>query len=476
MMDEELRKKAELHLLEKISKARAWLDTKAIYVATTYEAFIVHFVPGIKTMGVTRGYVLYVDPIWLLSDPDINGPEGHEYLGADLLHECGHVLRDLDRLEAVAKWFQSKGFDKKKANEWANIAGDMPINQDILSMKLKMHKWVITPDTYGFKPGLTMEGYAKLMLENQQMVEQKNSEGQEGEGEGQACKGKGKSKDKGKGTGKGDSSSGGGQSRRIGGGCCGGIAGNPNEEIEKGLDNTIGRDEYDQERIKYETAESIREYQEANGKGSTPGFIEEILPKKRKEKPPVDWKKELRYVVRRTTGNTVRGGSDYSLRRPSKRSMMLGVIRPGLIDQQPTVHVIVDSSGSMGTKQLQDAGDLTISVLEQLGIDQLWFQYADTQTHGPPKIISIKDVPKLNPQGRGGTSFIQPIQEALKLRPKPDILIYITDGDGDAPAVRPKNLSVIWCIVPTGCGRKPANWGHLVVCSNDQKLREPYNK
>lgn len=473
MISEEVQKKAEALLLEKLALARAWLDTKAIYVATTYEAFIVHFVPGIRTMGITKGYVLYVDPIWLLSDPDINGPQGHEYLGADLLHECGHVLRDLDRLDAVAKWFMSKGFDEKKAQGWANIAGDIPINDDIIKQGLRMHKWVVTSDTYGFKSGQTMEYYAKKMLEDQQKVEQTNSKGQGGEG-GE----KPGDPSSGKGSGKGDQGdpAGGGQKRRIGGGCCGGIAGNPNEEFEKELDHTVGRDEYDQERIKYETVEAIKEYQAAHGRGSTPGFIEEILPKKKKEKPPVDWRKELRYVMRRTTGSVVRGGSDYSLRRPSKRSMMLGVIRPGLIDQNPVVHIIVDSSGSMGTEQLQSANDLTISVLEQLGIDQVWFQYADTQTHGPPKIIATKDVPRLIPKGRGGTSFIQPIREALKLRPKPDILIYITDGDGDAPKTRPKDLDIIWCIVPTGCGRRPASWGHLVVCSNDQKLREPYNK
>lgn len=450
-------RKVEAHLLEKIALARAWLDTKAIYLATTYEAFIIHFVPGIRTMGVTKGYVLYVDPIWLFSDPDITGPIGHEYLGADLLHECGHVMRDLERLEAVARWFQSKGFDEKKAHHWANIAGDIPINDDIIKQGLKMHKWVVTSDTFGFKSGETMEYYAKELLKNQAKVEKTlRGSGNQGEPGGDS---------------QGDDE----HEQHIGGGCCGGIAGNA-EDFEKELDGTIGRDEYDQERVKYETAEAIKEHQQQFGKGSTPGFLEELLPKKKKERPSINWRQETMYLLRRCTGAIVCGGDDYSLRRPSKRSMMLGVVRPGLVDQKPVIDIKVDSSGSMGTKQLNDAKDVVCSVLEQLSIDQVWFQWADTQTYDKPALIGIKDIPQLVPKGRGGTSFVQPLMEAMKRQPKPDLVIYITDGDGDAPETKPKGLEVLWCIVPTPYGRRPAKWGHLVVCSNDQKLREPYGR
>lgn len=463
-VSEELRQKAEVHLLEKLALARAWLDTKAIYLCDTYEAFIVQFVPGIQTMGITKGFVLYADPIWLLTDPDINGPEGHEYLGADLLHECGHVLRDFERLEAVAKWFMSKGFDKEKAQAWANKAGDIPINDDIIKQGLKMHKWVLTHETYDFPAGLTMEGYAKLLLKDQKKIEEQQKKKKSGKGDKEGEPGE--SGEPGDDPGE----------QRIGGGCCGGIAGNPNEELEKELDSTIGRDEYDQERIKYETAEAIKEYQEANGKGSTPGFLEETLPKLKKKKDDINWRREAKYLLRRCTGAVVRGGSDYSLRRPSKRSMMLGVIRPGLIDQQPEIEVIVDSSGSMGTKQLNAAKNVVIGVLEQLGIDRVWFSWADTQIHGTPKLLAIKDIPTLVATGRGGTSFVEPLRTAMKRSPRPDLVVYITDGDGDAPATKPPGLNIVWCIVPTAYGRRPANWGHLIVCSNDQQLREPYNK
>lgn len=462
---EELRKKAEAHLLEKLALARAWLDTKAIYVSDTYEAFIVHFVPGIRTMGITRGFVLYIDPIWLLSDPDINGPLGHEYLGADLLHECGHILRDIERLDAVAAWFMSKGFDEKKAHAWANKAGDIPINDDIIKQGLRMHKWVLTHKTYDFKDGETMEYYAKQLLDNQKKVEgpKKPKKGdKDGDKEGES-------------SGPGDPGDDPAE-QRIGGGCCGGIAGNPNEELEKELDNTIGRDEYDQERIKYETAEAIKAYQEANGKGSTPGFLEEVLPKRPKKTFDHNWRRETKYLLRRCTGAAVRGGSDYSLRRPSKRSMMLGVIRPGLIDQEPVIDVKVDSSGSMGEAQLNDALDVIRGVLRQLAIDRVWFQWADTEGHDKPKLISINDIPRLIPKGRGGTSFIKPLEESMARRPRPDLVIYITDGDGDAPKTKPPGLNIVWVIVPTRYGRRPAPWGHLVVCSNDQQLREPYNK
>ncbi len=470
MIPPEVQKRAEQLLLEKFALARAWLDNHAVYLATTYESFIVHFVPGVKTMGVTRGYVLYADPVWLLSDPDINGSDGHEYLAADLLHECGHIMRDMDRLDAIANWFMGKGFDKKTAHEWANIAGDMPINQDILDQGLKMHKWVITPDTFDFDHGLTMEGYAQKLFENKKQVEEKlngkSGKGGNGDKKGEQAQGKGS------GGGKDDEQ----RKGRIGAGCCGGMGGNPNEELEKTLDQTVGRDEYDQERIQYETAEAIKEYQAANGMGSTPGFIVEKLPPRRKEKPNINWQRECKYLLRRCTGSVVRGGSDYSLRRPSKRSMMLGVIRPGLIDQKPVISIKVDSSASMGTKQLNSAKDVVCSVLEQLGIDQVLFQWADVVAHETPQLVSIKDIPVLDAVGRGGTSFVQPLMEEAARRPPPDLTIYITDGDGRAPDTCPPGLKVVWCIVPTPYGRRPADWGHLVVCSNDQMLRAPYKR
>jgi predicted metal-dependent peptidase len=127
----------------------------------------------------------------------------------------------------------------------------------------------------------------------------------------------------------------------------------------------------------------------------------------------------------------------------------------------------------MRHQQLNSANNEALAVMQQLGLDEVWFMDADTQVHTYQR-LHIKDIPKVKPTGRGGTSFIEPLEKAAKLRPKPDVVIYLTDGDGFAPKKRPSAFETVWCIVPTPHGSKPANWGHLVVCSNDQKLHEPY--
>jgi predicted metal-dependent peptidase len=81
---------------------------------------------------------------------------------------------------------------------------------------------------------------------------------------------------------------------------------------------------------------------------------------------------------------------------------------------------------------------------------------------------------KLPLSGRGGTDFRAPLAAIQKLSPKPNICIYTTDGDGQAPDRAPKGMEVVWCIVPTPYGVRPAKWGKLIVVSDDQKLRDPY--
>ena len=91
-----------------------------------------------------------------------------------------------------------------------------------------------------------------------------------------------------------------------------------------------------------------------------------------------------------------------------------------------------------------------------------------------PVRLSLSQIATYPVHGRGGTDFRPALRTVKELKPKPDIVFYMTDGDGVAPATPPQNIEVVWCIVPTPYGRRPATWGHLVVVSDDQELMEPY--
>ena len=61
--------------------------------------------------------------------------------------------------------------------------------------------------------------------------------------------------------------------------------------------------------------------------------------------------------------------------------------------------------------------------------------------------------------GHGGTSFIPPFEYVKEHELHPDILIYLTDGYGDAPEKAPK-FPVLWVL--TNDGEEPALWGKKI--------------
>ena len=215
---------------------------------------------------------------------------------------------------------------------------------------------------------------------------------------------------------------------------------------------------------------AVKAHAASNGRGSIPASLRELLDAI-DEPSWVRWEDELGQVLRDTTGRLQAGGQDFSLARPAKRAMMRGVVRAGMIEQLPEVAIIRDSSGSMGAPQLVAACREAYAILQALGIDEVWFTDADTAVTewkrvGPDFFRTLTEV-----TGRGGTDFVGPIASARRLHPQPDLLVYVTDGDGSAPKEAPLDLAVVWCVVPSYWNRAPAKWGHTVMISDDPKKR-----
>jgi len=61
-------------------------------------------------------------------------------------------------------------------------------------------------------------------------------------------------------------------------------------------------------------------------------------------------------------------------------------------------------------------------------------------------------------QGRGGTSFREPLELANQERP--DGMIYFTDGFADTPPLRPR-IPILWLITPQGIEPGSAPWQAL---------------
>lgn len=334
--------------------------------------------------------------------------------GGCLIHEVQHVLRDLSRIHALP--------DFKRAA----YAFDMPINDDLKKFGIKLPPFAVYSSSHNFPPGLTGEKYYEL-LENE-IVE-------------------------------------------IEGVCAGGCGCTDQEE------DPDERPEQEVQYFKKRGASDMRDFLKAKGfsAGDYPGSWSEFL-EVGQEPPIVPWQKVVNTAACRSVSNVIKGHSDYSLRHPAKRSYAVGMLRPGFITSSPTIIYIEDSSGSMSHQMLKDGRNEFCGAMKQLGITEVWFLNADVTVQTQPRRISVNELRKLPVVGRGGTAFGPAITAAMKLRPKPDLIFYGTDGGGSdsRTIVKPKNVEFIWLIVPSSYSTRPCSWGTQILMSNDRAARKKF--
>jgi predicted metal-dependent peptidase len=139
----------------------------------------------------------------------------------------------------------------------------------------------------------------------------------------------------------------------------------------------------------------------------------------------------------------VAGRVDFSYRKPSRRSSISGdVILPSLRQPLPKVAMVLDTSGSMNDGMLAQSLAEVGGVLRSLGVGrrQLDIICCDAEAFEAQKVMQAKDVILL---GGGGTDMGVGLAKAAELRPKPDLIVVLTDGHTPWPAAAPKGIRVI---------------------------------
>jgi predicted metal-dependent peptidase len=396
-----------------LSYVRGFIQHKAPYVTHTLYGLVPYTAPGLETIAVTDTMVLLVDPEWFIT---LKLP----VQAGTVMHEISHVVRDLKRIKEFADM------------DLANIAFDLPINRDLRDSKWELPEWVHYPELFKLPIGLTGEQYYDLLdqmkRDNDTLFKKILAKGQ-----------------------------------KVGSGKCGSITFNPvDKTLEQAAGRSAGRTPNDVARIKYITAHEIKEHNKKS-RGTVPRNLLEWLPEEEERLVLVRWRDELHHVLNRATGTVQSGRTDYSYRRPSRRSFFYGIVKPGMIDRRPTVGFVEDTSASMGKAQLVEGRIQAADIFEQLGLTEAWWISADADVAAPPKILTLQQIRDLPVIGRGGTNFCPAIELATTLQPRPDILVYITDGDGAAPEFPPLNMEVVFCIVPSKYNRTPAEWATTII-------------
>lgn len=449
-------KEVDLEALEeRLRLARVALTAPSMFPYYYPLAFSLTMKPSweVPTMEINGRLVLRYNPGWTAERTD------QELVGL-LWHELNHVLRGHTgpRGVALVKWLleamQDEGIEEFDPGKWleeevaegpallaalamdlANVAGDAEINDDAQEARVVLPEGGVFPEALSLPKGLHAEKYAEALVKKVKRELEERLQGGGGEEEKARApggeRGGGASQEtQGSSSDQGDSPDGrgGGSSvldllkklvRDVRPGEGGG------EGEEEGLDPSMV------EVLKRQTAELILE-SAAKDRGSVPAGVlraaREIL------EPKANWRSILRQEVRKGVldfSNKKR----YTYNRPHRRQgASKDVILPGKYGLKPRVAVVVDTSGSMGERELSRALAEVKGVLQATGPGRKPTVYSvDAQVHTAQRIFRLEDVKLL---GGGGTDMGLGVARALE--DGHDVVVVVTDGYTPWPEKHPR--------------------------------------
>lgn len=377
----------------KLANARLAACRKSPYLSVAILSMIPIARPGMGTLGVSSKWQLYYDPEFIEKTPP-------DELAGVVLHEVAHlVLKHHKRCQALV--------GPENTPLW-NTACDASINELLRSQGVKLPEGGIYPETYDLPKGKVSEEYYRLLLEklkNSPMVFPEQTFG------GSCSDGVPRPWEKGgedeTETPPGETNSGKGETKQ-------GVS----------ETNSPGYEPHEIDAILRDTAERMEKA------GNVPGCFkraaDDIL------RPKVDPRRLLIRALQRHTSTLMNGGGKYSYRRPARRPSLGGTIRPRAFQPVPKITVIVDTSGSMGARDLGLCVGFVAKVLSGLRLrDGVHVIVGDAAVQGDMQCLDAK---KLVLTGGGGTRMDKLIEHAASAKEKPGLIILCSDGETSYPA------------------------------------------
>lgn len=375
---------------------------RKLLIQRPYLAHIAWALSPVPTENLTAmaGGAIAVDARWrLYFDPKAVESWSVDGAAGALYHEVMHILRR----------HAARLHNREQAR--ANIAGDLEINDNLAAEGVVFPYPGVYPATFGLEDGLLAEQYYDLLPESE-------------------C-------------------------ARS----CGSAATGQRQPWEQPIDGTGSMDgvsEAEATLIIRHTAQAI---QASASRGSVPAHLlrlaEAILS------PQIDWRRVLAGAIRASLSD-VSGAVDYSYRAVSRRAAVLpAVILPSLRQPVPNVAVVADTSGSMGERELAAVLGEVKGVLRSAGLrDGVRFIACDAAVHADRRIASAKQAAGAL-TGGGGTDMGRGIDAAVRGRPRPDVVIVLTDGYTPWPPEAPAGVKVIVGLIGAGDMPAPA-WARTV--------------
>lgn len=392
---------------DRLTAARLWLISEpAAGVTTGHEPqpYLAHAlyalvaVPStqVARLSVDEAWRLYVNPTWLAAAPI---PE----IGRELAHEVWHLLSD------HAERARSVGVDSGSRAAWesathASISG-------LLDPAALRPDHLTTCADLRLSPGRSTEEHF-AQLSRLPVVASRDEPDP--------------------------------APLPVEAGCGSGSDGVPRRhELPPDADDVGGLDPAETAAVRRRVAIGYREH--VTSQGLTPGdawrWTDRILT------PVVAWEPILAAAVRRATG-WVSGRGDYTYARPSRRhaggvsSGSVQVVLPGLRRPVSRVAVVVDTSASVDDVLLARALAEVQGALDSggIGAEGISVLSCDAAVHTTARVRHARD---LRLAGGGGTDLRVGIAAAVGLRPRPQIVVVLTDGFTRWPGEPPPGVAVV---------------------------------
>jgi predicted metal-dependent peptidase len=186
------------------------------------------------------------------------------------------------------------------------------------------------------------------------------------------------------------------------------------------------------------------------GQGNLPASLERELANLNLSQ--LDWRSYLwRFLVRTPTDF-----QEYDRRFIGQRLYL-----DALADESVRVYIAVDTSGSVGQKEMGLFLGEVAGILNAYPHIIATLYYADAACYGPYPLTGHSELPR--PVGGGGTSFC-PFFETIQHEHDEStagICVYLTDGYGTFPS-NPPTLPVLWVLAPGGSDTRAVPFGEAV--------------
>lgn len=187
----------------------------------------------------------------------------------------------------------------------------------------------------------------------------------------------------------------------------------------------------DRKLLKHAVAAAVADHQKHHGVGSVPEGLARWA--QQTLHPQINWRQALATALRSAVHHKT-GTADYTWQRPPRRQQPQDpVLRPAMARPSPAVTVVVDTSGSMTRRELDQAlTEISAIIRSVVCGDSIRVLSVDTHTHTDQHIHNTNQITLA---GAGGTDMAAGITTAAETGP--DAIVVITDGWTPWPTTQP---------------------------------------